>query len=550
MFEPTDSAPTSPTEPGVANRRRRWVAPVAVLAALGVGVGGTLAATRPWADDPVTDPAAAPADDPEDAEAGAAGSETGAEAEPGRPELPARRFVVDPAPEGFELTWLNDPAELSDEELGFGPGGGTAVLLVADGATLSTGPWVGINARPLDRFERPGWDPRSSMPVETSRAVQVGDYAGAVGESWDGSTMLTFGPVDDLFAVTLNAQGIDEPALLTLGAGIRIEADRPRIDAAALPVEMEVLATAEGVWDAQPLSMFTQWNAVVNSTYTDGGIAGMQTGTGASFTLQHQLAAGGDDPLRVPRFLFDDAVEVDVAGASGVQGTLGAMGFGTSVLTWIDGDDALTLTSGGVAGDEQLDLVAIAAAVREADEDEWADLVDEVKERQREMEEVFQNPIDTWLIAAGDLDDSSTWVAEGAFTEEGAFVPSVSEMSGDGGMSGGGAFAGNAAAVEIPGVLVQPPSMNATVVYALATLDAAGAVLRLTLDDGRVVESPLRAVRPEWPALVAAVGIPSGDTGQAELVAGDGAVLASSGLDGFPGFGGGVPATTAAAAEG
>lgn len=518
MIEPTDSG--SPPPPA----RRRWIAPAAAVAALAVGVGGTLAAVRPWEDDPATtSEASAPAGDEDGATPELAETETT------RPALPERRFVLDPPPDGYEVTWLNDPGELTADELGMGGTTGTTVLLVGNGATLADGPWLTVNARPLDQFEQPGWSPTMNMPTETSRELPVGEYRGAVGESWDGTPVLTFGPVDDEYVVSLNTRGITEQQLIAVAGSVVVEGGRAKLAADALPAPMEVLATQDGMYDASPMSMFNQYGSSISVSYTEGGFTAMNTAATGTITLQHQIASG-DDPLRVARFLFGDPVDTEVGALPAVSGTLDAFGgFGSRAVTWVDQGDAITLFS---TNTDDLDLMTAAAAVVEASADTWDELLDEAEARQREMEEAFSNPPDAWFIGAGDLDDSTTWLVEGSFSETGAFNASVSEFTGNGSSFGGGGGMPNGPATEIPSVQVQSSGGAATVIVALGPVEPAGAVLRVTLDDGTVTEVPLRTIRPDWPASAAAWGVDSNREGTAELVAPDGSVLASAALSG------------------
>ncbi len=537
VIEPTASdlldtrSPSDGPEPESAptSRRRSWVAPVAVIAALGIGVGGTLAAVRPWQDDAavsVTDDSAAadPADDADEPDPAATT----------RPSLPERRFRIDPLPEGYGVTWLNDPAELTDEELGMGGMTGTTVLLVGEGATLAAGPWLSVNSRVLDRFESEGWDPAMTMPTETSREVRVGEYEGAVGESWDGTRVLTFGPVDDDYVVTMNTEGLTDQQLATVGAGVVVEGGRPKLTAESLPMPMEVLATEDGMYDAAPMSLFNQYGASITVTYAEGGLASMATGMAPSLTLQHQISKR-DDPLSVARFLLSDATDVEIDGVPAVLGGLDAFaGFGSQAVTWTDGGEAITLLYTG--GDGELDLTEVAASVVEATPDEWDELVDIAEANQRAMEEVWANPPDAWFIGAGDLPDSTTWVVEGGFSDTGAFVASLSEMSSDGSsFGGGGGVAPGGEATPIPTVLVQTSGGSSQVVIGLGPVDPTGVVLRVTLDDGSVVDVPLRTVRPDWPASAAAWGFPNDAEGTAELVAADGSILFTTEIDAGPG---------------
>jgi hypothetical protein len=71
---------------------------------------------------------------------------------------------------------------------------------------------------------------------------------------------------------------------------------------------------------------------------------------------------------------------------------------------------------------------------------------------------------------------------------------------------------------------------HSSIAFALAPLDQIGALLRITFDDGTSAERELHVVRPEWPALAAAVGFEATASGRIELIGPDGTVLADDRL--------------------
>ena len=263
--------------------------------------------------------------------------------------------------------------------------------------------------------------------------------------------------------------------------------------------------------------------------------------------------------MRIARFFIKNPVEGTVHGQPAIAGDIATrqpMPGQPGRVTWIE-DGYVVTVSANKPADE---LLTIAETVREATDDEWSTMKDDVKKRQEEAN-LGQNQIDTWIIGAGDLDDSTTWVMEGGYTDDGSFSTSMMLASGDGSMSGGGGSGGQD--ITYPYLSIQPNSMggpmgnsnSVNLVVALVAADTEGAVLRFTPTDSAeaVIEVPIHLIRDDWPALAGALGAPGAVAGTVEIVATDGTILATKDVEAMEsnGDGGGdVTAATVAAAVG
>ena len=304
------------------------------------------------------------------------------------------------------------------------------------------------------------------------------------------------------------------------------------------------MATDHAMNGSDPTSVIYDWTSTVSVNYgpVDAGFGA--DGSARFVTLTNRLA-GDDDALAVAAFFLTDAETTTVGGKPAVMGTTDALqGFGTASIVWLDGDDVVNLSASESMGD----IAALAETVRRATEAEWDELDAETKANQERQQAIQEEASRTWFIDAGDLDDSTTWLAEGTFDEAGAFLAAASEMSGNGSSFGNGSGIGSGAA-EIPSLQLQTSGSLSSIVFALGPLDRPDAVLRVTLDDGTVLERPLHEVRPDWPALAAAIGYDNSRSGTAELVTADGTVLDRLALDAAPGQPGarGTDVTVAAA---
>jgi hypothetical protein len=518
MDEPAPSAEVTAdpsTDSTSSGRRRRWILPVALLATLAVGVGGTLAAVQLTKDDEATVSTSGGSDETSDTVAEIA--------------LPATRYAFAEAPADMELSWISDPDREDQGGMGDQPYGSLVLLAGAD-ATYSKGPWVTVMARGLAEWER-GSELMSSLPFDTSTAKTVkigGTYDGKLGTSWDGSTVLGFGPVDEDYVVLMSAEGLSDQQLVEVASGVQLADGEPRLDPSVLPMEMDVLAKADGVWDSAPTAFINSARSI-SLNYA----AAAQTPDSAYVSLQYWVQRN-DDVLSLATFMLDDAEEITVHGKPAVLGTPSQNfggGFDSRTVVWSEDDNTFVLS---VNNGDELDPAALAESVVPADSAEWDDLYAEMQARQKEQEEFYNNPPDSWLIAAGDLDSSTTWAIEGGLMDAergGGFIISTSEMSANSsGMSGG--FDPVNALTEFPTVLVRDDGMESTTIVALGPLDPAGSILRVTLDDGQVIELPLRTIRPEWPASAAAVAVSAERSGTAELLGADGTVLATGELTG------------------
>lgn len=483
------------------------------------------------------------------------GTPTAAEAQ-AQPEVPkALKMVIGDLPEGFELQWLQDPEQMKPEEMGV-PNQMRVVLLAKPDAKFGTGGWVAITTRLLDRFERARFDPANDGSMQTPRKFALGEYQAAAGKTWEGFENLVFGPVNDGFAVSVSGVDLNQASLTEIAGLVSVDddgkatlRDAPVIEAYTPLGVFENVWGIAGVVDANP-------QAMISVSYTKPGVDSWLSVSNSATTVE--------DPLAVARFFLKDPVEGTVHGQPAIAGDVSSnqpAAGQPARIHWIEDGHLVTLNA-NKAADE---LFTLAESTRIATDEEWATLVEEWKVRQEEMNQGMNGGEPTWLIGAGDMEDASTWTAEGAFTEEGEWVTSSSFMSSDGsGMSSGGGGTGEK--VEFPHIAVMPQQMGmpgtssgANLVIGLvdeATAD--GAILRFTPaagSDGEVIEVAVRQIRDDWPAWAAALAVPLEQAGVVELIGADGTVLTSEDIEaaddgGGVGEGGDAPAGTAAAAVG
>ena len=459
---------------------------------------------------------------------------------------PPKRLILADNPTGLDVQWIQDPTDVQPGQ-DFGGADNQAILLAKPGANFAEDGWVAVLTRPMDRFERRNFDPTSDGQMESPRKINVGTMAGATGRSFEGYEMLTYGPVNDGYAVTVAGPGLNQLALTDLASLVEVDDDgRP------------ALRTGPVVEGYEPLGLFRQvWGV---GALADGGQQSMMAVTyggpsGDNWTSVSNTAKVVDDPLRVARFFLKNPVEGTVHGQPAIAGDIAArqpMPGQPGRVTWIEDGFVVTLTANKSADE----LLALAETVREATDDEWSTMKDDVKKRQEEMN-LGQNQVDTWIIGAGDLDDSTTWVIEGGYTDDGDFSTSMMIASGDGSMSGGGGSGGEE--VTYPYISIQPNTMggpmgnNNSVNLVIALVVEEGAVLRFTPTDSAetVIEVPIHRIRDDWPALAGALGAPGTLSGTVEVVAADGTILATKDVEAMESGGDGngdAPAATAAAA--
>lgn len=273
------------------------------------------------------------------------------------------------------------------------------------------------------------------------------------------------------------------------------------------------------------------------------------TDKGHNVTVNNEPAPAGFDLVAVAKVMVEDAEEVTVHGLPAVKGS---DQFSGDVVVWVEGGRSISVT-----GDLD-DLVAAAEAVEEADGTTWDDLV---AAAQATMGNPGAAMPETWLIGAGDLEDSTTWMIEGGVDDNGLLQLCSAAFSNEGGSMSGC----NGATHEVaePSVFFgDGVGMDGAVgVSIIATVpnSMAGAVLRFTGEDGTVTEVPLKVVRADWSFQAAAMAVSV--TGAAVVIGADGAELANvevtdDNLEAAGGntattvaFGGSAPADTVAAAE-
>jgi hypothetical protein len=491
-------------EGGRPGRRKVWWIAAGVALA---GVAGTLAITRPWsnesddADGSTVVTVARPLD-----------------ADPVVPEL-SHQLVFDVVPDEYSISWLNDGEAMPDEFLDGQTS--TNVLLVDPEGDISTGPWLAATVTLLDRFERREFDPGMYIMAGDSRQVRVGEYDGAfTDDNFSGHSELIFGPVDDGYVVSLTAEGLTEPEMVA--AALELRLDEASDSSEAWPV----FGASVAALDLSPLASFAQANSGFgigapfvfmlgqSPTSTDVTYADGDDSNGIS--VINSVAPAGLDVMAIARFVLGDAQDVTVHGLPALRGSFDG-GFGGDVVVWVEGGRTVMVAAGG----PDLDVLALAESVREAEDDEWAALLEEANDF--DGGDLGNGPQDTWLIGVGDAADSTTWIIEGEVDDEGRLSICTTLMRVNESTSG----CGGAEAPDLPGLtLVGDFGMGDPTLGYVATIgNDAAATLRFTSETGAVVTTPLKVVRPDWPFQAAALFVEQ--PGLLEIVGPDGTVLIS-----------------------
>ena len=520
------------TEEGRARRRRRYRLTVvtAVLVVLLLGAG--LLIVRPWSSDSAATAKSVATPTP----ATSAGDT--------EPTL-SNRLVVGDVGETLTVQWAND-GNANIGQMGQSTGMRSLSVLAAPGAD-SDGPWLSVSVDLLDRFDRKSFDASNYIGDPGGRGVTIGDINGYYVESgWTGSHMMVFGPVNDGFAVSFNAAGITQAQMVSIAEEMTLKEDGDR--ALAAPVFGQRAAELGLV----PVTSFTQesWGfgggamiSVTGGLTPFGTSMSYVTDKGHTITVTNEAVPEGMDLLAVARVMLKDVEEVKVHGLPALKGS---DQFSGDVVLWVEGGRSVS-----VMGDMG-DMLAVAESVAVADESAWNDLI---AASQANMGNVGTMISESWLIGAGDLEDSTTWVVEGGLDDDGLLVLCVAGFSNDGGSMQG--CSGVTHDVTAPALLMTDQlSVNGgpgVGLVATAPNEFAGAILRFTDEDGKVTEAPLKVIRDDWTFIAAAIGVAT--KGSAVLVAADGTELAhleitdDNLVGGGVGAGGRVVTTSATVAQ-
>ena len=225
--------------------------------------------------------------------------------------------------------------------------------------------------------------------------------------------------------------------------------------------------------------------------------------------------------MALARFSLTGVSDVSVHGLPAVMGGVDQL-FGGVVVVWEEGGRLVAVvTTAGVD-----DALARAESVKVIDEVAWADLIQEATNNVGGSD---GQPTESWLIAAGEFDDSATWVIEGSVDDRGKFTACTNTFSVNSSSSG----CGSASEVAVPSVVtiggVGGDGVRGVGFVGFVDDAVAGVVLRFTATDGTIAEAPLRTVRPDW--AFQAAGVVAVQGGVVELVAADGSVLVSQAVD-------------------
>lgn len=491
--------------PRGGRRRRTALIGGGVVAALALG---GLAIAQPWAgsDDEAPAPGAAPVVTERPS------------AEPLIPEL-SNRLAPSVVPDGAVPSWVND-GEAND----FFDAGSTMasnVLLVGEGADFADGPWVGVTVVLLDKFERKSFDPIQYVMAADGQQVLINGLEGifAKNEFGGDTSELAYGPVNEGYVVTLSAVGLTQAEMVDIATELTLlESDDDAVAWPQFGATVSELALA-------PLASYEQPSFGFGGGFQLAALGGSSpTATSVNYADQDEdfVAVSNDvllpglDTLALARFVIEDEEEVTVHDQPAVTGSIDEL-FGGTVVVWQEGGRSLS-----VFANDDVDVVAIAESVTELDEQEWADLIAASEANQGE-DDFGGQPEETWLIGAGELEDSTTWLVEGAVDDEGNATWCTAAMDDGSSMSGC-----NSSDVVDPPAIISVGAVGADgdvapAYVATVPLDRAGAILRFTAGDGTVVETPIHEIRPEWPFLAAAIALT--DVGTLEIVAADGTVI-------------------------
>ena len=500
---------------GIRRRARRRTLLVGLVGGtvLTAGVVGMLVA-QPWAADESAPQSSVAAE-------GSSSADASGKADAIDPEL-SNRLMLSPSPEGFDVQYVNDPTAESEGPVFVDPSAGMMDISLFRGAdaTYEDGPWISVSVSLLDRFERANFQPFNYVDRSMFRKAAVGGMAAAIGKNFDESRALIYGPVNDGFAVSITAIGVPEAQLLAIAEEITLEED----GATATPVFGAAL-TGAGL---EPFLRYVapSWGGVQVGMQLPGLFGGDPTSTSIGYTtaegfddyisITNQPLNADFDMLQLARFVIVDGADVAVHGLPGLAGTLPEAFGAQPIVVWAEGGRLIVVTSSqGVES-----LVDIAESVAVASEEDWAAAFEQSQSNQGE----FQQAPDTWLIAAGDLEDAATWLIEGGINDDGELVLCGFTITADGGSSSGCIPAQEAAAPSIlAGGTIGFNGTGVTIV-ALGPLDE-DLVLRYTTVDGDVSETQLRVIQAEWEYTAGAL-VPTAP-GTAELIGADGRVIAT-----------------------
>lgn len=487
------------------NGRRRGLLWAGLGATVAVVAAGSLIVTEPWSnDDSSSTPAASTVPRPT--------SDTSPE-----PTLSSHLIIGD-VPEGFVVQWLNDN-EVNGPGVDDGSAMSTNVLLTAKGATIEDGPWLSATVMLLDRFERKSFDPDVYTSSGDGVAVTINGLKGSyVAKDFNDMSQLVYGPVKEGYAVTLSSKGLSRADLTSIAT--ELDLDEAPQDAIAWPLFGATVDTL----DLQTLTSYAQpFNGFGGSpeALAFGGFGGEGTsvnyGTDTeSAVVTNAVPAAGMDVLMLARFGLSKSKDVTVHELPAVMGEI-AGGFGMTVVIWLEGGRVIT-----VAGSEGTNVLDMAQSVRVADDSEWSDLNDLANQNNGGPGDIQP----TWLIAAGDLDDSTTWTIEGDVDDNGSFTLCSSSTTIDSSSNSG---CSSQSKVEEASILdagsLGVGGSTAEGYAALVPTGVEGAVLRFTSTDGVVTDVPLKVIRDDWGFQAAGFAVTV--DGELSIVAADGSVLAS-----------------------
>lgn len=523
------------TDEGQAHGRRRARRIVAACAVAVVAAGTGLVIARPWAGD--------------SSSSSQASVETSLSHNDDAPAVTlSNLLVLGDIGQPLTVQWASDAASNGDQ-MGKPTGRRTIAMLAKPGAT-SDGPWLWVDVELLDRWDRQSFDPQSYIGDSGGHSVTVGTNKGYYLDSdWTGSTLLLFGPVNDGFAVGLNSQGLTQPELMSIAEELTL--DEHTSDATASPVfgpmvselGLEPIAAFEqDVWGFSGAGGGNALSALGGGFGPTATSVSYLTEDGKTVSVSNDVSLAGVDFAAVATLAFDDAEAVTVHGLPAMKGS---NQFSGDMVVWVEGGRTIS-----VAGDID-DLLAAAEKVEVVDAATWSSLV---QESQANMGNMSNGVSESWLIGAGDLDDSTTWLIEGGLDDDGGFVLCSSAIGTDGSMMQG---CGSRREVDAPGLFANDGlSLNggeAVGLVATVPNNLGAATLRFTATGGAVTEVALKVVRSDWSFTAGALGVTT--TGTGVLLAADGTALATlevtqDVLSTGSGVGGDATASTVAAATG
>lgn len=423
---------------------------------------------------------------------------------------PDWRMVLREVPDDYELTVVqaSGPMEAARRPM---------QLLVGEGATWDTGPWVLVTSSPRDQVGGDGLSLFYDWPLRRPPAsVTVGGWEGLTGKAYTGIDLLALR--DDATEAIVLYRGVDLATVSDLVGAATIEGTTIVLPSAGMPGGLAPLT------DEDLTFWLSGWSPDVAS-YLE---IRRPDGSGL-ISIVGMPPAPGRSSSGVAGFFLGDLHYVTIGGEPGVAGTFANSTTGPPVLMVRWRHDGRQLVASSSAGLTLPELIDVASDVITSGDPDWSvdawraarhqeSLCCQAEQPPRELSygiDAFAAPADAhWSLDLRVGDSSVDWWFRG----RGSF---------------GGTTPRSAPALDVTSTYGYAFLTDAYHAGATAILDRAqvGSVLRLTTTGTapQTIEVPLQPVRQSdllEPFIVAGAVLPWSDGGfVAELVAPDGTTI-------------------------